>query len=67
MICPRCSGEVSKRWQPKQASTIPSLAAVLWACGACGTWGHRLTPAEARGPFRNPKTVKETRAPSPAN
>jgi hypothetical protein len=45
MICPQCSGEMSKKWNPQRAAKVPAGSAVLWSCGVCGC---QLTQAELK-------------------
>ena len=45
MICPQCSGEMSKKWNPQSAAKVPAGSAVIWSCGVCGC---QLTQADLK-------------------
>jgi transcriptional regulator NrdR family protein len=54
MICPNCKGELSRVWQPKQASQVISIAEVRWNCSTCG---EMFTSQQLRPAKRQAKTV----------
>lgn len=45
MICPQCSGEMSKKWNPQTTAKVSPGSAVVWACGVCGA---TLTQSEIK-------------------
>lgn len=60
MICPQCSGEMSKKWNPQNAAKVVYGSAVVWACGVCGC---QLTQAEMKLSSKDRR--KSTEPPAP--
>jgi len=36
VICPKCSSELTRKWQPQNVSNVPVVQRSHWHCGICG-------------------------------
>ena len=59
MKCPECNSEMSKKWNPGTAKTVPG-AAVVWECGVCGC---QLTQADLKLSAKQPRSLSVSTLP----
>lgn len=50
VVCPRCDGELSKKWKPQGVKRADPV--VAWSCGVCG---GQFTRAELAHPVKRRK------------
>lgn len=53
VICPECSGELSRKWNPQAAVKSASDRVIAWNCSVCGGEFTREDLAPTPKPNRN--------------
>ena len=54
MICPECSGELSRKWNPQTSGKTASAKIIAWNCSVCG---GEFSREEVASPPKSRRTV----------